>query len=175
MPITTPNFSTSESLSSNNLVTFSDTSTGDDILLTSRRISILLANGKWLDTEGVESTTIVYHTWAIGDASVELNLLTRSISGTVTVDWLTGSTATYTKTIDCEWDLWDYVFLFGLLSAQTSYPARTSNSDYWQNSFKMITNLFQSEQAITLMSDIYSSQGALDRNYYMITRQNNFF
>lgn len=175
MPITTPNFSTSESLSSNNLVTFSDTSTGDDILLTSRRISILLANGKWLDTGGVESTTIVYHTWAIGDASIEINLLTKSTVGNVTVDWLTGSTATYTKTILCEWDLYDYVFLFGLLSTQTSYPARTDNTGYWQNSFKMITNLFQSEQAVELMDDLYSSQASLDRNFYMISKQSNFF
>lgn len=174
MPLT-PNFSTSESLSSNNLITFVDSSTGSDISLTSRRVAILLANGKWLDTGGSESTTIVYHTWDIGDTSVELNLLTKSTVGNVTVDWMTGATATYTKTILCEWDLYDYCFLFGLLSAQTSYPARTDNQGYWQDSFKMITNLFQSEQAVELMDDLYSSSAALDRNYYMITHQNNFF
>lgn len=173
MPLT-PNFSSSESLSSNNLITFTDTSTGTDVGLTSRRISILLANGNYLTTAG-ESATIAYETWAIGDTSVELNLLTKSTTSVVTVDWLTGSAVTYTKTILMEWDLFDYCFLFGLLSAQTSYPARTSNSDYWQNSFKMITNLFQSEQATELMEDIYSSQASLDRNFYMISNQNNFF
>jgi len=174
MPLT-PNFSTSESLSSNNLITFVDSSTGSDISLTNRRIAILLANGNWLDTGGSESTTIVYHTWAIGDTSIELNLLTKSTVGDVTVDWLTGSTVTYTKTILCEWNLYDYTFLFGLLSAQTSYPARTDNQGYWQNSFKMITNLFQSEQAVELMDDLYSSQASLDRNFYMISKQSNFF
>lgn len=173
MPLT-PNFTSSQSLSSNNLITFVDSSTGTDLSLSSRRIAILLANGNYLTTAG-ESATIAYETWNIGDTSVELNLLTKSTTASVVVDWLTGSTVTYTKTILMEWDLYDYVFLFGLLSAQTSYPARTSNSDYWQNSFKMVTNLFQSEQATELMEDIYSSQAALDRNYFMITHQNNFF
>ena len=174
MPLTTPNFSTSESLSSNNLVSFVDTSVGTDLNLTARQIAILLANGNYLTTAG-ESATIAYETWPIADSSIELNLLTKSTVGLVTVNWLTGSTVTYTKTILCEWDLYDYVFLFGLLSTQTSYPARTDNVGYWQNSFKMITNLFQSEQAVELMDDLYSSQASLDRNFYMISNQSNFF
>lgn len=174
MPLV-PNFSTSESLSSNNLVTFTDTSTGSDGTITTRRIYVRLANGNWLTTGGVQSTTSAYMTWDYADSSTTIDLLTKSTTSNVTVEWYAGAVLTYTKTILIEWDLYDYVFLFGLLSTQTSYPARTDSIDYWPNSWYMCTNLFQSEQAVELMDDIYSSQAALDRNQLMITNENNYF
>jgi hypothetical protein len=170
----TVNFSTSQSLSSNNTVTFTDTSTGSDGTITSRRIKVQLANGNYLTASG-ESSTLSYTTWAIGSSTLSVSLLSKSTVAYVTVDWLAGATVTYTKTLLQEWDLYDYVALFGLLSAQTSYPARTDNSGYWQDTFKVISNIFQSENAVTLMSDIYSSQAALDRNYTMISNQNKYF
>lgn len=170
----TANFSSSEGLSNLDQVTFLDTSTGSDGGLTSRRIYIRLANGNWLTTAG-ESTTSAYETWDIGDTSIVLSLLSSSTTASVTVNWMTGSTVTYTKTILSEWDLYDYVFLFGLLSVQTSAPTRDTNTGYWQNSFKMVTNLFQSESAVTYMDDLYSSQAALDRNQLFITNENLYF
>lgn len=170
-----PNFSSSESLSQNNYVTFTDTSTGSDGTLTNRKIFVVLANGNWLTTGGVQSTTEASMDWSYSDASITIDLLTNSTSANVTVKWYAGSTKVYDKTILMEWDLYDYVFLFGLLSAQTSYPAVNANQGYWPNSFAMVTNLFQSEQAVELMDDLYSSQGALDRNQYFINNQNLFF
>lgn len=173
MPLV-PNFSSSESLSSNSVVTFTDTSTGSDGGLTSRKIFIRLANGNWLTTSG-QSTTSASETWAIGDTSIALDILSSSTTANVTVQWLTGSTVTYTKTILMEWDLYDYVFLFELLSAQTSFPAVNANQGYWPNSWFMCTNLFQSEQAVELMDDLYSSQAALDRNQLLINNENLYF
>ena len=170
-----PNFSSSESLSSNNLVTFTDTSTGSDLTITTRRIYVRLANGNWLTTGGVESTTSAYMTWSYADASTTIDLLTRSTTANVTVEWYAVAVLTYTKTILTEWDWYDYVFLFGLLSAQTSYPARTDSIGYWPNSWYMCTNLFQSEVAVEDMDDLYSSQAALDRNQLMISNENLYF
>lgn len=170
----TANFSSSEGLSNLDQVTFLDTSTGSDGGLTSRRIYIRLANGNWLTTAG-ESTTEVYEVWSISDLSITLSLLSSSTTAYVTVKWMTGSIVTYTKTLLQEWDLYDYVFLFGLLSVQTSAPARDSDTGYWSNTFKMITNLFQSENAVIKMDDLYSSQAALDRNQFFITNENLYF
>jgi len=170
-----PNFTSSESLSQNNYVTFTDTSTGSDGTLTTRRIYVVLANGNWLTTGGVESTTEAYMTWSYASDATTIDLLTESTSANVTVEWYAGTTMVYEKTILMEWDLYDYVFLFGLLSAQTSYPAINDNQGYWPNSFAMITNLFQSEQAVELMDDLYSSQASLDRNQYFINNSNLFF
>lgn len=174
MPIV-PNFTAQESLSSNNLVTFTDTSTGTDLSLTNRKIYVRLANGNWLTAGGVQSPTSAYMDWSYSDASTTIDLLTNSTTANVTVEWYAGSALTYTKTILIEWDLYDYVFLFGLLSAQTSFPAVNANQGYWPNSFYMVTNLFQSEQAVELMDDLYSSQAALDRNQWLINNQNDYF
>lgn len=175
MPITTPNFTATQSISSNNLITFTDTSVGSDVGLTSRRIYCRLANGNWLTTGGVESTTEAYTAWAIGDTSTTIDLLVQSTVSNVRVDWMTGSAATYTKTILTIWDLYDYVFLFSQLSTQTSSPARTDTQGYWPNSFQMVTNLFQAESAVTYMDDLYSSAGALARNLNFINNENIYF
>lgn len=169
-----PNFTSSESLYSNNLVTFEDTSTGDPTGLTSRRISIELADSTWLDTSGV-STTRTYITWPIADATITLDLLDYSTAASATVQWMTGSTVTNELTLPVEWILYDVLFLFGLLSTQTSNPTIIADKDYYNNFLNMIVNLYASEIAIEDMDDIFSAQEALDRNKYMIDHQNLFF
>lgn len=173
MPIV-PNFSTAQGLSVNSNVTFTDTSTGSDLGLTSRRIKIQLSNGKYLTTNG-QFDAVTYETWAIGDLTLTLDLLDKSTVANVTVDWMTGGTATYTKTILCEWNLYDYLFQFGLLQVQTSKPDVLNDSDYLKSSYAFLLNLKNSETAVTLMDDLYSAQAALDKNYWMITHQNNYF
>lgn len=173
MPLTA-NFSTSESLSVLSQVTFLDTSTGSDGGLTSRRIYIQLANGNWLTTAG-ESTTIAYEIWNIANASIVLDILSQSTSATVRIDWLTGSTVTYTKTLSQEWNLYDYMFAFGLIQSQTATPNIISDANYYSNFFAFITNIWNSESAIIYGDDIYSSQSALNVNQNMINNANLYF
>lgn len=169
-----PNFSSSESLSVPENITFTDSSSGVDGTITVRHIIIRLANGNYLTTAG-ESTTSAYETWDYADSSITLALLSQSTSANVTVEWYAGSTLTYTKTILTEWNLYDYLFLYNLLSAQTSSPAVNTNSGYWPNSWIMCTNLFQSEIAVEDMDDLYSSQAALNRNQNFINNENLYF
>lgn len=167
----TVNFTSSESLSSPELITFTDISTGSDLSITGRRIYVQLYDGSYLPSGGNTD----YISWSYSDGSIEVDLLTKSTTANVRVDWMAGSTVAYTKTILTEWDLFDYLFLFGLLSSQTSSPAVSSNTGYYPNSFKMITNLFQSESAVNDMDDLYSSQAALDRNQLFINNENLYF
>ncbi len=171
MPLTA-NFSSSESLPSPNLVTFLDTSVGTDLTITTRHIYIQLADGTYLVQAG---TTTNYEIWDYVNLSITLNILTQSQAANVTVIWLNGSTPVYTKTILMEWNLYDYLFLFGLLSTQTSNPSIIADTNYYDNFLKMIVNLFNAEKAIELMDDIYSGQGALDRNQFLIQNQSLFF
>ena len=173
MPLV-PNFTTAESLATLANVTFTDTSTGSDGGLTSRRIYIRLANGNWLTTAG-ESTTEAYETWAIGDASITLALLSESTTGNVTVKWMTGSVATYTKTILQIWDLYDYLFAFELIQSQTATPGIIQDTNYYSNFFQFITNIWNAESAVVYGDDLYSSQGALNVNQNMINNQTLFF
>jgi len=170
----TPNFSATESLSTLANVTFLDTSTGSDVGLTSRKIFVRLANGSWLTTAG-ESTTSASETWAIGDVSITLALLTQSTVANVTIQWLTGSSVTYTKTTLTIWDLYDYVFAFGLIQSQTATPTIISDVSYYSKFFEFITNLWSAESAVTYGSDLYSSASALSKNQYLIDNANNYF
>lgn len=174
MPLTA-NFSSSESLSTLEDVTFLDTSTGADLGLTSRRIYCRLANGNYLTTGGVESATEAYTTWAIADLSTTISLLTQSTVASVRVDWMTNTTVTYTKTILTIWDLFDYVFAFGLIQSQTATPTIISDSNYYNNFFQFITNLWSAESAVTYGNDLYSSASALSKNQYLITNANLFY
>ncbi len=174
MPLTDPNFSSSESLSSPNLITFTDISVGTDLTLTNRRIYIVLANGNWLTTSG-ESTTAAYENWSYDDTSIELDLLTQSTVGEVTVQWYAVNTLMYTKTILMEWDLYDYLFAYELIQSQTATPGIIQDQNYYSNFFKFITNIWASEAAVTYGDDIYSSQSLLNVNQNMIQNQNEFF
>jgi len=173
MPLTA-NFSTSESLSTLSQVTFLDTSSGSDSGLTIRKIFIRLANGNWLTTAG-ESSTIASEDWPIADASITLSLLTQSTTASVTVNWYTGSTPTYTKTLLQEWDLYDYLFAFGLIQSQTATPSIIQDVNYYSNFFEFITNIWNSESAVIYGNDIYSSQAALNRNQNFINNANLYF
>lgn len=173
MPLS-PNFTSSEGLSNLNLVTFLDTSTGSDGGLTERRIYCRLANGNWLTTSG-ESTTIAYEVWNIADLSITLSLLSQSTTANVTVNWMTGSTVTYTKTILTIWNLYDYIFSFGLIQSQTATPSIINDNSYYSNFFAFITNIWNSETAVTYGNDLYSSQGALNVNQNMINNANFYF
>lgn len=174
MPLV-PNFSTSESLSILANVTFLDSSTGSDVGLTERRIYVKLPNGNWLLSGGVQSTTEAYTTWPIANSSIVVSLLTQSTSANVRIDWLTGATITYTKTVAQEWDLYDYVFGFGLLQNQTASPSIIQDQNYYSNFFAFITNIWNSENAIFAASDIYSSQSSLNVNQNMINNAQLYF
>jgi hypothetical protein len=170
----TPNFSSSESIASPNLVTFTDTSTGSDGTITTRRIYIRLANGNWLTTAG-ESTTSAYESWSYSDSSIQLDLLTQSTTGSVTVEWYAGSTLTYTKTILMEWDLYDYLFAFELIQSQTATPKIIQDTNYYSNFFMFITNIWSSEAAVTYGDDLYSSQQCLNQNQLLIDNSDFYF
>lgn len=170
----TANFSSTESLSTPSQITFVDTSVGSDGTLTVRHLYIQLANGNYL-TESGESTTAAYTVWDYSDASITLDLLTESTVGNCTVIWLAGSTPVTNKTILMIWDLYDYIFTFGLIQTLTSKPNTISDTNYFSNYLQLIVNLFSAETAVTDMSDIYSSQSALLRNQNFINNENIYF
>lgn len=164
----TPNFSSDQSSSDPSVITFLDISLGTDSTITDRQIQVVLADGTYLVPDG---TSTNYIDWPYGQTSIVVDLLKRSTAAFVTVSWLAGSTVTYTKVLPMEWDFADILFLFGLLSFQTSNPTIISDANYYSNVFIMISNVWMSETAISDMDDVFSSQSSLDKNFYMITKQ----
>jgi len=171
MPYT---FSASESIGFPEQITLTDTSTSPDPGLTSRRVSFRLANGNWLSTSG-ESSTIVYETWPIANNSLTLSLLSQSTTTEITVEWLTNSTITGIDSALYCFDLFDYLFAYNLIGAQTSSPGIIQDANYYSSFSQFIVNLFCAETAVTTGDDLYSSQSCLNRNQTLITNENYFF
>lgn len=169
----TPSFTAIEGLSNPNLVTFTDTSTGSDGTIVARYVFVQLWDGSYLVPAG---STTNYIIWDYANSTIIVDLLTKSQAVTVTVNWYADVTANpvYTSSQDIEWGLYDYLNLFELLQTQTSNPQIINSSDFYDNCLNMIVNLFQAENAVINMHDVYSSQAAFDRNYFLMKYQNTF-
>jgi hypothetical protein len=174
MPITAPNFSATESLGMPEQVTLTDTSTGSDAGLTERRVYFRMANGKWLTTAG-ESTTPAYEVWPIADSSITLSLLSQSTTLEITVFWMTAEAVTYQKSTLYCFDLFDYLFAYNLIGAQTSDPGIIQDTSYYSNFSAFIVNMFCAESAVIYGDDLYSSQAALNRNQVLIDNEGDYF
>jgi hypothetical protein len=169
-----PNFSASQSLANNSYVTLTDSSTGSDGTITTRKAFFITSTGQYLTTDGL-SDTPASETWAYADTSKTWDILPRDMSLSIVVQWLAGATIVYTKTINYVFTLYDYVFLYGLTNQQVSNPALMNDSSYFSNKIQMIVNLNDAENAIEIGDDLTAAQEALDRNYNFIQNSSYYF
>jgi hypothetical protein len=174
MALTTATFSVTQSLANPSYLTFSDDSTGTDLALTERRIYIVTAEGKYLTADGL-SDTPAYETWAIANDSQTFDVLPRDMAVSIVVNWMTGSTISYTKTINYVFTLYNTLFLYSLTSAQVSNTELLEDTTYFSNKMKMIVNLEDAETAVEIGDDIFAAQQSLDLNYTMIQNQSYYF
>lgn len=174
MALTNADFSATQSDADPSYVTFTDISGGTDLGLTARRISMALPNGTYLTASGVVST-LTYIDWPIGSTSLTVSVLPRSEAPTVVVDWMTGSTVSYTKTRKFDFDFADYIFSLGLTMDQVANNNITQDLNWYGNKMQLMVNLKDSETAITYFNDTTLAQNSLDRNYYLISNAGDFF
>jgi hypothetical protein len=171
----TVSISASQSIAYNNLITLTDTSTGTDGTITNRRVYFRTASNQYLYEPQASSASPTYIDWSYADASQQFDILTESSALEITVQWLAGSTVVYTLTDTFCFDLQDYVFALGILAAQTSSPGVLQDVPYYQSFLQLVVNIFNAESAITYGDDIYSAQGALNRNQVFINNESYYF
>lgn len=174
MPLT-PNFTMSQSSGTPNIITATDTSTGSDVLITSRRIYLLQADGTYLVETG---TTTDYTVWALADTSISLDVLSQDTAISVTVQWLDVSNAVlYTKTIAFGFDAFGQNFFYGLSDGEVpiTNPPVVLSSNYFLNKVRFYCYLTSGGQAISYASDIQKAQLAYDLDQEMITNTNYYF
>lgn len=172
MPLV-PNFSATQSLGSNGLITLTDTSTGSDSGLTTRRVYIRTSNGTYLVQSG---TTTSYELWALPLATaITLNVLSQATAASIRVDYMTNSTVTYTKTILWDFDLQLYLAGYNLTRSALSNPSIVQDQNYYANKMKLIVDIDDSENAVSLGGDIVNAQSALDRGTYLVNNAQYFY
>lgn len=163
MPLT-PAF-TVAATSSLGSVIVSDTSTGSDVGLTSRNVTFYKTDG-----------TVFYSTtWAIGDATKTIALLTTDLALNVKVDWLTADVVTYTTTRLFGSTAFLLTELSTLTRLQTSMPTQMNDRDFYFYKIVLGVEISGVGHSIDLMEDQFAAQGCIDRGQYLITNKNLFY
>jgi hypothetical protein len=175
MPLT-PNFAASQTIGIPSTISLLDSSTGSDVVITSRRVSLINNLGNYVTAAGT-FTTATYTTWAYASSSTSIVCMpTQDAAFSITVDWLNVSgSVLYTKTVLYDFTLYSETFYYGLTQNQTSEPNIVNDTNYYNNKMILRCNIDEANNAVAYGGDITSSQAALDRAAYMIANENEYF
>jgi hypothetical protein len=162
-----PNFQVSQSLGNVSVATFTDTSTGSDVAIVGRTISLLKADGTYLLQNGV---------WALASPSKDENILNRDYGLYGTVNWVDVSgNVLYSKSYTMCFVGYTKNFINGLTQQETALPNISGGVNYWDSKAKLQTLVDDADQAISMGNDYVKAQSFLDEAYYIINNQNRFF
>lgn len=167
----TASFSVSQNVIYPNIVIATDTSTGSDVNITSRRIYVQNSVGDYLVPSG---TTTDYTQWSYANSSISLDILTSDAAVSITVQWLDVSNVVlYTSTETYCLALYNKQFLYELV--QGMQPSITLDTNYNPNIANLWVAILSAENAVEVGGDITASQAALDRATFLRLQQNLYF
>jgi hypothetical protein len=168
-----PNFTASQYSGTPSVITLTDTSTGSDVTIASRRVYLLQANGTFLVPAGNATDYIV---WDLVDPSISLDVLSQDSALSITVQWMSGiNTVVTSKTISFAFTAYNETFYYGLTESQVANSNLSASTNWYQTKLILRVEIDSADQAITFASDIYSAQAALNRATYISTNQAYFF
>ncbi len=160
MPLT-QNFSATQILGEPSEIVLTDTSTGSDVLVTSRRVYIQTADGSYLVEDG---TTTDYEVWSIADTSIILDVLPKDYAVLITVQWLNASDAVlYSKSGKSGFTMYNDTFDYGLTQMLAANPLLINDNAYQSNKFLLQTYISSGDEALSYAGDLYSAQQCYDK------------
>jgi len=167
MPFT-PGFSTSQTIGLPNKINFTDTSTGSDINIVSRRIFIQDAANTYIVQKG---TTTTYEDWAITSGldplSISLDVLKKDMALYLTVQWgnVSGQTFTvlYEKSYLTGFTLYNESFDYQMTQVLSGNPLLINDHNFFANKSQLRVSIDSGNQAIFLAADIFGGQQCYDR------------
>jgi hypothetical protein len=175
MPLT-PNFSTSQQAGLPSNVIITDTSTGSDVAIVSRRVFLVNYAGEYVVADG---TTTNYTVWPLAQSSISIDCLSADAALSVVVNWVdAGGVTLYTKTSLAGFTLFNETFYYSLTQGQAaiSNPSYIlQDNTYFQNKSRLRVLIDSGNQAVTLGYDITTAQECYDLATYMVNNQNNLF
>lgn len=172
MPLS-ENFTAEQALGSPSEIIFTDTSTGTDGTITSRRILLLDSNGDYIVEEG---TTTNYEVWDYADSTITLDVLDIDMALYITVQWLNSSdVVVYSKTELTVFRLYSITYYIYLIKTQSSNIKLRENANFYLNEIKLLASLQEAYDAVFYAGDILSSQAALTRAKSLVDNPSYFF
>lgn len=170
MPLT-PSIAITQNAGSPSSFIITDDSTGSDPGLTSRRVYIYTAANDNLVNTG---TITDYTAWDIGDSAITMDVLERDLAVLITVQWMTGSTVTYTYSNTYCFTAYTKTFLYNLTETQSTNPSIVQSTNYFANKATMWECIDDADNA-TLYEDIGTAQICLDICYGFIINSSKYF
>lgn len=169
----TPNFSLSQVWGASNEIVIADTSTGSDVSISARRVYLEDNVGNFLVETG---TTTDYEEWEYAEDSITLDVLTQDMALNVTVEWVDSiGDILYTKTVLTHFPLYAKTYYSFLIKAQSSNTRLIDTGNFFANFIKLCSLIKAANDSIEDISDISSSQAALNRAKKLIDNPSNFF
>lgn len=165
-------FSASQTPLAPNIITLTDTSSGADGSLTSRRVYIQDASGNYIVPLG---TTTNYVVWPIANVSISINCLTTDLAANVLVQWLTGSTVTYSSNSNYCFAEYNKQFFYYLIQQQGLIPGIRQDANYDSNSALLWTSIRGAISAVETGNDIAASTNCLNIANNLRLNQSKFF
>lgn len=156
-----PQYNASQILGNPNCINFEDVSSGTDSAITSRRVFIQDAYGSFLVEEG---NPLQYSDWAIANASIVLDVLSKDKAVRIVVQWLdVDNNILYSASSIAGFTLFNETAMYGVIQALSGNPRNINDNNFFQNLSDMRTDVDSGNQAILFASDIFSAQQCYDR------------
>lgn len=141
-------------------ILISDTSTGSDGSIASRRVYLKKSDGTYLVPSG---TTTQYVEWAYADASITIDALDKDYALIITVQWLdVDGIVLYDKSALEGEVLYNDTFFYFLSQMVASNPYLMNDNDFFINMSALKTYMDAGNNAITIGSDQTTAQLCYD-------------
>lgn len=168
-----PNFTVSQIPATPSNITLTDTSTGSDPAISSRRVFVETSQGSFLVLPNASTD---YSVWAYPDPSITLDLLTEDQAVNVNVQWVDAfGNILYQKNTNYCFSQYNQQYFYYLVQVQSQTYNIIQDNRYWQNMNVYYANIVGAIKAVELGNDIFGSQECLNRATYMQTNATNFF
>ncbi len=174
----TPNFTASVTFASPSILSLTDSSTGSDNAISQRRVFLQQFDGSYLLLSGVSTTNPItgYFPWDYSVSFIDLDVLNRDYALNIIVQWLNSSNVVlYTKALVFDFTTYSQFGNLKYIKALASNPSLIDNPNFFNSKIQLTVAIDDADNAISLGSDIASSQAALDRAYKLIHNHKLFF
>lgn len=173
MPLS-PSFVVSQSAETPASVTFTDDSSGSDVLVVSRRITITDSNGDPVVPSG---TVTDYIDWPLATNPLTVtDLLTADIAVNILVEWLDASNiALYEEDADFCLAEFNKQFFYYLIQQQALTPGIVQDANYYSNLCQYWINIIGAIQVVEDAADLSASQNCLNRATNFMTNESLYF
>lgn len=167
------NFTVSQTPANPAYVILTDTSTGSDPAITSRRITITDSFGNFIVPSGVTTDFIP---WPLIDNPISLNILSQDTAANIKVEWLDNlGVVLYELNNNYCFSEYNKQFLYYLIQLQSMTYNIIQDTNYWGNVSIFWTNIIGAINSVQVGDDIFASQACLNRATYMAQNQSIYF